>query len=234
MTPLATIPRDVGDHRNSAHCERSLLDRCLCGDEQAWQRFFDAYTPELFRLVRYFLDSGQDGLAVDEVVADVWYRIVRNKARLLDRYDPERSADLGRYLAGVVRNVVLDHRRAGPTRGTTSLSGGHSEPACLHSGFEVGLLLNEFAETLNAQEVAFLEEYLLSNRGSCQRDDENCRLSAVNVRQRRHRLRKKLVHFLDDSDPELPGRRETGRATKSEQDMGFPAGVSQSGCGTRT
>ena len=65
-------------------------------------------------------------------------------------------------------------------------------------GLEVGMLLNEFAATLSARELEFLEDYLLSVPGSSG-DDVRRPLSDVNVRQMRHRLRRKLLAFLDGS-----------------------------------
>ncbi len=172
-----------------------LLTRCLSGCEAAWEEFYQARTPELVRHVRHFLSSDRcDAETVEEIVARVWHTLLRDDARILRRYDPERYTGLGRYLAGVSRHVVRRYLRAERLRRShESVGGRRADVDFTPSGLEFGTMLNEFAETLNPREVHFLEEYLLSSPNG---DDDD--LSPAAVWQRRHRLRRKLLRFLKD------------------------------------
>lgn len=176
--------------------EAALIARCLKGEEAAWKEFYDTHTPDFRRLVRYFLAKDRRTAdTVDEIVARVWYALLRDDARLLHRcLDCQRKCPRC-FLAGVVRMEVrkyvrseMDRARHGERFAQCCRGCGASPP----SNLEVAALLNEFATTLNAKELDFLESYLLGHPGG------GCRLSDANVWQRRHRLRVKLKQFLQE------------------------------------
>jgi DNA-directed RNA polymerase specialized sigma24 family protein len=176
----------------------SLLARCLSGDRLAWEEFCEACTPELRRLVRFFLGRNRDDDTTEEIVASVWYALLRDDARILRRYAPERSACLGCYLAGIVRCHVCRYVRAESERSRHACQLAcrmKSDLGASALSLDLGVLLNDFAATLNPKELAFLEDYLLSPPNG-----HNGTLSAADVWQRRHRLRVKLKHFLGCSD----------------------------------
>ncbi len=182
----------------SAGFESSLLTRCLSGDRLAWEEFCEECTPELRRLVRFFLGANGDDDTIEEIVACVWYALLRDDARVLRRYSPGRSSCLGCYLAGVVRRHVGQHRRAEweRLRHTRQLAS-RVRSVLVGRAPEVSpdSLLHEFAATLNPKELDFLERYLL-----CAQDGSQGGLSAGDIWQRRHRLRVKLWHFLSCND----------------------------------
>ncbi|MDY0167977.1 MAG: hypothetical protein RBS80_15620 [Thermoguttaceae bacterium] len=183
---------------NPCGSDPSLLARCLSGDRPAWEEFYEACTPELRRLVRFFLRTQRDDNTIEEIVASVWYALLRDDARVLRRYAPERSTCLGCYLAGVVRCHVCRHERAESERllHVCQLAcRKKSEFGASASNLDFGMLLNDFVATLNPKELAFLEGYLLSPPNG-----NNGTLSAADVWQRRHRLRMKLKQFLNAGD----------------------------------
>lgn len=172
--------------------ERDLLARCLAGDKDAWEQLYSDQTPGLLRAARYFLGSKASVEAVEEINARVWYALLGNGGRLLRRYLPGETRSLRRFLAGVARCEVLRYLRAEKTRRQHELARGALETYNTPPlGMEVGSLLNEFASTLKAREIEFLEDYMLTPPHG--RDSQ---LSATNLWQRRHRLKTKLHQFL--------------------------------------
>ncbi len=182
----------------SAGFESSLLARCLSGDRPAWEEFCEECTPELRRLARFFLGANGDEDTIEEIVASVWYTLLRDDAQVLRRYSPGRSSCLGCYLAGVVRRHVGQHRRAEweRLRHARQLAR-RVKSALIGKVPEVSpdSLLHEFAATLNPKELDFLEKYLLHPQNG-----SDGGMSADDIWQRRHRLRVKLRHFLSHSN----------------------------------
>jgi hypothetical protein len=136
--------------------------------------------------------GGADLSRVDEIAARVWYALVRNDGKLLDRFDPTRHARLGGFLRGLARIEIMQYFRAEYRRRT-------QESACprRHSGaaaasdWQVTAMIDDFATTLTAGEQEFLEEHLLG-----QPDGDGRELSEANAWQRRHRIRSKLKAFF--------------------------------------
>lgn len=193
------IPLDGRDPPRHAMGASSLVARCLLGDQSAWYELYDVYSPKLGRVVRLALGpKGNDPDLVEDIVARVWSALVADGARLLGRYAPDRSVPLERYLAGIARRYVLRHVRAEAQRRRHDRQGALRMRVQLLPavpGLDWGVLLNDFAATLNPSELDFLEGYLLSRSKG-----DNGGLSAANIRQRRHRLRIKLNQFLRGSD----------------------------------
>ncbi len=181
-----------------AGAEAALLARCLAGEAAAWKEFYDIHTPDFCRLVRYFLaQDRRNAETIDEIVARVWYALVRDDARLLRRCVQCQRECPRCFLAGVVRMEVRKYVRSETDRARHGERFAQCCPGCAASppaNREVAALLNEFATTLNARELDFLESYLLSQ------PDAGGGLSDANVWQRRRRLRVKLTRFLCDAD----------------------------------
>jgi RNA polymerase sigma factor (sigma-70 family) len=94
----------------------SLLPGCLAGDPGAWADF----TASSARLVRAAVGKvvgrGMPGLDPDDLVQDVYIRLVRDDLALLRRFDPGR-ARLSTWITLVARSVAIDaaRRRRLPT-----------------------------------------------------------------------------------------------------------------------
>ena len=102
--------------------DQALLQDCLEGDQAAWRAFVTRLTP----IVRFAVCStlsrhnGMMYVSTDDVVQEVYLRLMKQDCRLLRQFDPAR-ATLPTWAALVARSVTLDHlrsrRRAGPFLG---------------------------------------------------------------------------------------------------------------------
>ncbi len=94
------------------------LRPCLSGEKQAWDAFVDRFCGVIHAAVARTLRAGPATASRDElqdVVQEVFLRLLRHDCRLLRRYDPARSS-LATYLTLIARSVALDHlRRHRPT-----------------------------------------------------------------------------------------------------------------------
>ena len=102
-----------------------VLARCLGGDQEAWGVFVDRYAPVIYAAVgRVF--KGRRGVPLEDVVQDVFVRLVRDDFRILRQFDPVR-ASLPTYLAIVAGSTARDQLRR--KRLVTQPLDGHGEPA---------------------------------------------------------------------------------------------------------
>ena len=153
----------------------------------------------LFRSKFLVRADAKDAHLVEELAARVWYALLRNRARLLARYDPERDSSLGAFLMGLARIEWMRHRRAERRRRSHEVSGGLrtlEEPRT--TDWEVSAMIQEFALTLTPGEKDFMEDYLTTPQEDQEDRQQNSKLSPSNIWQRRHRLRMKLEAFLEE------------------------------------
>ena len=191
---------DTSEHGNALNQQAELVEMCRAGDPAAWKELYGRLHGGLVEGIRHMLaPNGSDAGFAEEIAAHVWYVLWRDRVKILGRFDRERSGSFAAFLLGVARLEAKQQMRSQRRRKGRELGRGtHMIDRRDVSGWEVGMLLNEFAATLSAREQEFLEDYLLSVPGSD--GDDGCRqLSGVNIRQMRHRLRQKLIAFLDVS-----------------------------------
>lgn len=179
--------------------DAALVQQCLGGDEVAWEQLYYRCHPGLLRAIRFLLEpESRDINLVDEIAARVWYQLLRDDARLLSKFDPERDCRLLGYLVGFARNEIMQHARAERRRRSHEAVGGQlllrSQRA---SNWPIGPLLDEFAATLNRRERQFLKEFLLLPPAG-EKEAAQEEISPTNVWQRRHRIRFKLKAFMQD------------------------------------
>ena len=174
-----------------------LIERCRAGDAAAWNELYSRLNGELVEGIRrMFAPNGSDASFAEDIAAHVWYVLWRDRVKILGRFDQGRNGSFAAFLLGVARLEAKQQMRSRRRRKGRELGRGtHLIDRRDVSGLEVGMLLNEFAATLSARELEFLEDYLLSVPGS-NGDDGRRPLSDVNVRQMRHRVRRKLLAFL--------------------------------------
>ncbi len=104
--PVADAPPDPG----SGPGLEPLLARCLAGEADGWSDFVAASARLVRAAVRAVLGHGRPGLEPDDVVQDVYVRLVRDDLALLRRFDPER-ARLSTWITLVARSVAIDALR---------------------------------------------------------------------------------------------------------------------------
>ncbi len=178
------------DH--SAH-DKSLVDRCRAGDEHAWHEMHQRCHAYVVRQIRYTLgDRGRDQSLVDEIASRVWFGLVADKNNLLERFQPQKAAGLEKYLAAIARYEVLRHersefRRRRRERETQSMRAVHRDEQALS---EMAIDVNAFLPQLTPREKEYFQRVLMGN------DGEDMNLSAPNAWQLKHRIRKKLLEFL--------------------------------------
>lgn len=179
--------------------EKTLIDKCRDGDDAAWAEVHAKCQAHLVQQIRYALgDRGCDSNLVEEIAARVWFGLVADDAQLLDRFEPHEGNGLEKYLAAIARFEVLRHnrsefRRRRREQETQVMRVGGSDDQLAR---EMTLDVNSFLPQLTPREKEFFHHVLMGN------DVRQLRISAPNAWQLKHRIRKKLLRFLDGSDSE--------------------------------
>jgi len=124
----------------------------------------------------------------------VWFAVVKEDSRLLDRYDTARGCRLTTFLAALARTEVLQHFRSERRRKARERAVSQSETKQTDlSVTQANLLIEEFIGTLTPREQEFLATQLLSG------DHAECgQFSRATAWQLRSRVRRKLSGFLDE------------------------------------
>jgi DNA-directed RNA polymerase specialized sigma24 family protein len=201
---LSNIDQSDGNRKDrssadEARHQQRLVERCLGGDERAWERLYRECHPPLLRAIKLLLGSeATDIHLADEMAARVWYALLREGGRLLASYDPERDSGLSAFLMGLARIEIMRHLRSERRRRSYEFIGGRR---ILAEGrvpdWQVAVMMDEFSATLTAQERRFMEKFLLEPPDA-EPTPEQGELSADSIWQRRHRIRRKLKAFFDD------------------------------------
>jgi len=191
-------PDGNGAARRAAYADRRLVERCLAGDQQAWEELFEQRHWPLLRGVRTLLGPyGRDVHFVEEIAARVWYVLLRNDGEVLARYDPSRDSRLGAFLMGIARLEMVQYVRSERRRRGRELLAGRKllekQPACAQ---ELDRLLNELISTLAPQEQEFLEKHLVSCPPPDGDGNGHDSESQDSIRQQRRRVYRKLSRFL--------------------------------------
>ncbi len=172
----------------------NLVERCRDGDESAWAEIHGQCQTYVLRQIRYMLrDRGRDANLVEEIAARVWFGLISHDGHLLHRFQPHDGKGLEKYLAAMARYEVLRHlrgefRRKRREHETRVMRTGDRDDRLLT---EMTMDVNEFLPQLTPREREFFHHVLLGNNG------HHLRISAPNAWQLKHRIRKKLLEFLE-------------------------------------
>lgn len=107
---------------------RAVLDR----DERAWQAFVKRYDPVLRGVVRDASEATRPlaDAEIDDVLGDLWVRLLENDMRLLRAFNPTRGSTLFTWLTFQVAHVAHEHlRQIGREPETVSLAHAPHVPA---------------------------------------------------------------------------------------------------------
>lgn len=195
--PVGPQRPDLDAAPAEARADRYLIDCCRAGDVTAWEKLYHQCHGPLLLAIKIFLGrySAGDDLA-EEIAARVWLNVVDDNGALLDRFDCGRGCRLTTFLAALAKRDVLrylrgERRRHARENASRPLAPSHrAVPPPPEADFSVAL--DEFLDTLSLREREFCERYLLANS-----PDEVAEFSASNRWQLRHRVRRKLIDFLD-------------------------------------
>lgn len=177
--------------------DKTLVDKCRNGDDDAWAEMHARCQEYLTQQIRYALgDRGQDSNLVDEIAARVWFGLIADDGRLLERFQPQKGNGLKKYLAAIARYEVLRHdrsefRRRRREHETQVMRAPDKDDQRVR---EMTLDVNSFLPQLTPREKEFFQHVLMGN------DGHDLGISAPNAWQLRHRIRKKLLHFLGMGD----------------------------------
>ena len=175
--------------------DAQLVERCLTGDELAWQQMYAEQHPLLLAQVNRLLFADVENADIaEEVAARVWQRLLEQDCRDLARFDVERACRLSTYLGAMAANEVLQFLRAERRLQARSIKAGQIRLR-QKSRTEIDLMapIHDFLTTLSPRERDYCRKYLLAWTTST----SPCPLSAANVWQLRHRIKRKLLAFLE-------------------------------------
>ncbi len=180
-----------------AHEDRLLVENCLAHKPGAWDILYAKCQPALLTAIRFLLaNKAADDDLVEEIAARVWYAVVREKGKGLDRFDAGRGCRLTTFLAAIARHEVLQHfrserRRRVRERQASNSQGGPTPDDLL----QTQVLFDEFSQTLTPREKEFFDSHLI-----CQpRASQIKNLTAANAWQLKHRVQTKLRGFLEQA-----------------------------------
>lgn len=174
--------------------DQALVDRCCAGDEAAWAEVHARCQSHLVKQIRYTLgDRARDANLVEEIAARVWYGLVADDGYLLARFQPEKGAGLGKYLAAIARFEVLRHQRGEFRRRRREQATQAARQSARDDRplADMAIDVQEFVPQLTPREKEFFHYVLLG------KDESRMQISAPNAWQLRHRIRRKLLSFLE-------------------------------------
>jgi RNA polymerase sigma-70 factor (ECF subfamily) len=90
--------------------ETADLDRLLCGDKAAWDRFVGRFAPVIFAAVHRRLGPAGRGGDAEDVAQDVFVRLCARDFRLLRSYDAAK-ARITTWLTVIASSAAIDHLR---------------------------------------------------------------------------------------------------------------------------
>lgn len=177
--------------------DRLLVERCLAGEIPAWSQIYRQFHGSLLASIRSFLGrAGQDANLIEEIAARVWYAVIKNDFELLAKFDAARGCRFSTFLSVLAKNetrVLLrsERRRKGREH---LVSRSEVEKDRDAKASEI-LSDEEFLITLSPAERKFYLEVLVPDLS----DSDEGSYSSQNVWQLRHRVRRKLERFLNES-----------------------------------
>lgn len=187
---------------SSVNADRDLVQRCLDGIPGAWDDLYEHCHLRLIHAIRRMVGPAVDLNVVDEIAARVWYTIVRSDFELLARFDTSRGCRLSTFLRGIARKEFAAYSRAERRRRMREFAVSQSAPHVASSGFPFSRSeLAEFMNQLTRSERAFCDHWLLAPPVARQAQAgvvaSGLAWSDANIRQLRHRIRRKLDRFLN-------------------------------------
>ena len=176
--------------------DQTLVDRCRAGDDAAWAEVHARCHMHLVKQIRYTLgDRARDPNLVEEIAARVWFGLVADDGYLLQRFEPGKGNGLSKYLAAIARFEVLRHQRGEFRRRRREQETQAARQSARDDRrfAEMTLDVQDFLPKLTPREKEFFFRVLLGNKNK----GEELQISAPNAWQLRHRIRRKLLAFLE-------------------------------------
>jgi hypothetical protein len=187
----------VRQKRKLATQDRELVDRCMSGEPNAWSLMYERFHVSLMSSIRAFLGrAGHDFHTIEEIAARVWYALIRDDFALLGKFDAARNCRLSTFLSMLAKTearlLIRSERRRKSREQTASKSELNGQKP--RQGGDV-LSEQEFLSTLTPAERTFYADVLLRSEAA----EGDLPYTQQNLWQLRHRVRKKLERFLEDT-----------------------------------
>jgi DNA-directed RNA polymerase specialized sigma24 family protein len=197
--------------------DRRLIDRALAQEPDAWDDLYYRCHQPLLAAIRAIIGSrSADPNLVDELAARVWYAVVREDAKLLNRFDPARGCSLTTYLALLAKDeasrLFRSEKRRRRRETAVATSDAKAPPKSTPAPGAATITLAEFAATLTPAEKTFYDEITVrhaTNGAPATNGDNGSNgvekingnghshgRSQANEWQLNHRVRRKLERFL--------------------------------------
>ena len=175
-----------------------LAQRCVRGEVAAWNEIYTRYHDRLCRSIRIMLGSLSDANLVDEIAARVWYALVVDDGKLLERYTPARKASLITFMRILARGEINRHIRSEVRRRQRERTVSRQTVtvgAATHEA--IAGSISDFLATLTPREQKFCNEFLLESPENDPIEAlDRVRVSSPNVWQQTRRLYLKMQDFL--------------------------------------
>lgn len=174
--------------------ETLVIQKCLTGDDAAWQELYSRYRPSLLDSIRSQLAGKADNAdLVEEIAARVWYSLVWRDYQRLRAYEKGR-AGFKTYLAALARQQIQLYYRERQRQSRREVPLANSDHNCGGcADWPSTATQEEFIATLSPREKQYFEQHLLGNIGAA----EFTFLSSANRWKLRQRVFDKLKAFLD-------------------------------------
>lgn len=202
---------------NTPASDRKLVDQALGGVAGAWDILHRRCHQPLLTAIRAIIGPrSADPNLVDELAARVWYAVVRDQGRLLDRFDPSRACTLTTYLALLAKDeasrLFRSEKRRRKREAVVATCDNKVLPKSSLAAGTTTITIHEFVATLTPAEKTFYDE--ITVRDGRQANGKNGSSGAENVNsnghanghtngrsqanewQLNHRVRRKLERFL--------------------------------------
>jgi DNA-directed RNA polymerase specialized sigma24 family protein len=178
------------DSSQSYRQECVLVQQCLLGQSEAWDRLYSLCHDSLCAAIRHFLTTPDEDL-VDELAACVWYALVREDCRLMRKFSESRCVRFTTYLNAIACNVARDYLKSAGRRRHREVQHLVATRSCNRlDGDDTKIEIEDFVNGLTREE----ERYL---RWSTSNSATHGYFTGIPHRDYRlkHRLKEKLRKF---------------------------------------
>src|SRR5690349_25055443 len=102
LRPEGTLPLMSADPPSPSQATDEIIERCLNGDQAAWESIVRLYRRKVFNVAYKFVGSHDQA---EDLTQDVFLKLFKS----LDTFD--RRANFQTWLISVSRNLCIDHYR---------------------------------------------------------------------------------------------------------------------------
>ncbi len=176
--------------------DRKLVDACIAGEPLAWEQIYRLHHDRLLMTIRS-LTFGKHVSAelVDEIAARVWFSLVDDDCRLLNRFDPSRGCRLIAFLTGIAKFETLNFFRSERRRKRREESVSREVDQPFQSQWQQSFEIDDFSNLLTPGEKDYLQ-FELEQRNQLTRNQQG-RFSDTSRWQYRSRIQRKLRAYTN-------------------------------------